>query len=47
MMFLQIEKCVFDLDFSCKLSKLLYNSLAFVVGFKMATDEGLLAEIAQ
>ena len=32
---------------SCKFSKLQYNSLAFVAGFKRATDEGLLPEIAQ
>ena len=31
----------------CKFSKLQYNSLAFVAGFKRATDEGLLPEIAQ
>ena len=35
------------LDFSCKFSKLQYNSLAFVAGFKRATDEGSLPEIAQ
>ena len=40
-------ECVFDLDFSCKFSKLQYNSLAFVAGFKRATDEGSLPEIAQ
>ena len=34
-------------DFSCKFSKLQYNSLAFVAGFKRATDEGSLPEIAQ
>ena len=39
--------CVFDLDFSCKLSKLQYSGLAFVAGFKRATDEGSLPEIAQ
>ena len=32
--------------FSCKVSKLQYNSLAFVAGFKRATDEGSLPEIA-
>ena len=37
----------FDLDFSCKLSKLQYSNLAFVPGFKRATDEGSLPEIAQ
>ena len=37
---------VFGLDFSCKLSKLQYNSLAFVAGFKSATDEGSLPEIS-
>ena len=40
-------ECVFDLDFSCKFSKLKYNSLAFVAGLKRATDEGSLPEIAQ
>ena len=39
--------CLFDLDFSCKFSKLQYNNLAFVAGFKKATDEGSLPEIAQ
>ena len=38
---------VFDLDFSCRFSKLQYNNLAFVAGFKRATDEGSLPEIAQ
>ena len=42
-----VEECVFDLDFSCKFSKLQYNSLAFVAGFKRATDEGSLPDIAQ
>ena len=42
-----VYECVFDLDFSCKFSKLQYNSLAFVAGFKRATDEGSLPEIAQ
>ena len=37
----------FDLDFLCRFSKLQYNSLAFVAGFKRATDEGSLPEIAQ
>ena len=32
---------------SCKFSKLQYNSLAFVAGFKRATDEGSLPEIVQ
>ena len=32
---------------SRKFSKLQYNSLAFVAGFKRATDEGSLPEIAQ
>ena len=41
-----VKECVFDLDFSCKLSKLQFNSLAFVAGFKRATDEGSLPEIA-
>ena len=36
-----------SLDFSCKFSKLQYNNLAFVAGFKRATDEGSLPEIAQ
>ena len=36
-----------DLDFSRKFSKLQYNSLAFVAGFKRATDEGTLPEIVQ
>ena len=40
-------ECVFYLDLSCKFSKLQYNSLAFVAGFKRATDEGSLPEIAQ
>ena len=39
--------CVFDLDFSCKFSKLQYNNLAFVAGLKRATDEGSLPETAQ
>ena len=38
---------VFVLDISCKFSKLQYNSLAFVAGFKKATDEGSLPKIAQ
>ena len=39
---------MFDLDSSCKFSKLQHNySLAFVAGFKRATDEGSLPEIAQ
>ena len=38
---------MFDLDFSCNFSKLQYNSLAFVAGFKRASDEGSLPEIAQ
>ena len=42
-----VLECVFDLDFSCKFSKLQYNSLAFVAGFKRATDEGSLPEIVQ
>ena len=42
-----VLECVFDLDFSCKFSKLKYNSLAFVAGLKRATDEGSLPEIAQ
>ena len=42
-----VQECVFDLDFSCKFSKLQYNSLPFVAGFKRATDEGSLPEIAQ
>ena len=42
-----VYECVFDLDFSCKFSKLQYNSLAFVAGLKRATDEGSLPEIAQ
>ena len=36
-----------SLDFSFKFSKLQYNSLAFVVGFKRAADEGSLPEIVQ
>ena len=32
---------------SCKVSKLQYNSLAFVADFKWATDEGSLPEIAR
>ena len=35
-----IYECVFDLDFSCKFSKLQYNSRAFIAGLKRATDEG-------
>ena len=42
-----VYKCVFDVDFSCKFSKLLYNSLAFAAGFKRGTDYGSLPEIAQ
>ena len=42
-----IYEYVFDLDSSCKFSKLQHNSLAFVVGLKKATDEGSLPEIAQ
>ena len=42
-----IWEYVFDLDFSCEFLKLQYNSLAFVAGFKRATDEGSLPEIAQ
>ena len=42
-----VWKCVFYLDLSCKLSKLQYNSLAFVAGLKRATDEGSLPEITQ
>ena len=42
-----VWECVFDLEFSCKFSKLQYNSLAFVAGLKRATDEGSLPEIAQ
>ena len=37
----------FDLDSSCKFSKLQHNSLAFVADLKRATDEGSLPEIAQ
>ena len=33
------------LDFSCRFSKLQYNSLAFVAGFKRATNEGSFREI--
>ena len=33
--------------FSYKFSKLQHNGLAFVAGFKRATDEGSLPEIAQ
>ena len=42
-----VWECVFCLDLSCKFLKLQYNSLAFVAGFKRATDEGSLPEIAQ
>ena len=42
-----VWECVFYLDLSCKFSKLQYNSLAFVAGFKRATDECSLPEIAQ
>ena len=42
-----VLECVFDLDSSCKFSKLQYNSLAFVAGLKRATDKGSLPEIAQ
>ena len=42
-----VKEYVFYLDFSCKVSKLQYNSLAFVADLKRATDEGLLPEIAQ
>ena len=41
-----VKECVFNLDFSCKFSKLQYNSLAFVDGLKRATDEGSVPEIA-
>ena len=41
-----VYECVFDLDFLCKLSKLWYNSLAFVTGVKGATGEGSLRNIA-
>ena len=46
-LFDHVSECVFDLDFSCKFLKLQYNSLAFVAGFKRATDEGPLPEIVQ
>ena len=36
------NKCLTAKDLSCKFSKLQYNSLAFVAGFKRATDEGSL-----
>ena len=39
-----VWECVFGLDFKCKLQ---YNSLTFIAGFKRATDEGSLPEIAQ
>ena len=42
-----VWNCVFDLDLSCKFSKLQYNSLAFVAGLYRFTDEGSLPEIAQ
>ena len=43
-----VKEYVFDVDFSCKFSKLQYNSVAFVAGFKRATDEeGSLPEIVQ
>ena len=42
-----VKEGVFDLDFSCKFSKLQYNRLAFVAGLNRATEEGLLPEIAQ
>ena len=42
-----VWECVFYLDLSCKFSKLQYNSLAFVAGFKRATDEGSLPKITQ
>ena len=38
---------IYTVDFSCKFSKLQYNSLAFVAGFKRATDEGSLPKIVQ
>ena len=47
LLFDPVLECVFDLDLSCKFSKLQYKSLAFVAGFKRATDEGSLPEIAQ
>ena len=40
-----VKECVFDFDFSCKFSKLQYNSLAFVAGSNRATDEGSLPEL--
>ena len=36
-----------DLDFSCNVSKLRYNSLAFAASFKRATGECSLPEIEQ
>ena len=42
-----VKEYVFYLDFSCKVSKLQYNSLTFVAGLKRATGEDLLPEIAQ
>ena len=33
-----VKEYVFYLDFSCKVSKLQYKSLAFVAGLKRATD---------
>ena len=42
-----VKEYVFYLDFSCKVSKLQYNSLTFVAGLKRVTDEVLLPEIAQ
>ena len=38
---------VFSLHFSCKFSKLQYNSLAFVASLNRATEEVSLTEIAQ
>ena len=42
-----VWECVSYLDLSCNFSKLQYNSLTFVAGFKRATDEVSLPEIAQ
>ena len=45
--FESVLECGFDLDFSCNFFEITVQSLAFIAGFKRATDEGSLPEIAQ
>ena len=42
-----VLECVFDLGFSCNFFEITVQNLAFVAGFKRATDEGSLPEIGQ